>query len=57
MKLKTTIIAVAVAVFTIAIGTLLAGPGGSHPDSHDNGRNSPRFYASPHEHPQHPRHP
>jgi len=57
MKLKTIIIPVAVAVFTIAIGTLLAGPGGSHPDSHDNGKNSPRFYASPHEHPQHPRHP
>jgi len=61
MKLKTIIIAVAVALFTIAIGTLLADPGngkakgwpnhGISSPGHPN--HEPHGYASPRK-PEHP---
>jgi len=50
MKTKL-IIAVLGALFAVATGSLFAN---SHPDSDNNGKDSPRFYASPHGHPEHP---
>jgi len=48
-------LAVLVTAFTIAVGVLADGFGkGSHRDSANNGKDSPRFYASPHLHPDHP---
>ncbi len=51
------ILALLAAVFTLATGILIAGPGkGSHPDEKSNGIGSSRFpnhYASP-THPEHP---
>lgn len=48
-------LAIIFAVFSIAVGALLAGPGGSHPNFKNNGKDSPRFYGSPR--PLHPSHP
>jgi len=56
MKLKNILFIVIVVAAWIAIGSSFAGPGGSHPDSKNNGLGSPRFpnhYAGP-SHPQHP---
>ena len=52
---RTLTLAVLAAAFTIAVGVLADGfDKGSHRDSANNGKDSPRFYASPHAHPYHP---
>ena len=50
MKIKLILVIVLFA-FGLAIA---GGTNGSHSDYPNNGKDSPRFYASPHGHPEHP---
>ncbi len=51
--MRTKLVILCAALF-LAVGAALGAAGGSHPDSRDNGKDSPRFYASPPGHPTHP---
>jgi len=52
--MKTKVI-IAILLFCVAVGAAVAGGfHGSHPDYKNNGKDSPRFYASPKGHPEHP---
>jgi hypothetical protein len=55
--MKTKLLLAIIILGCLTCGLLAGGSRGSHPAWPNNGKDSPRFYASPHGRPAHPQHP